>query len=157
GTNAGAGFDGLLISAGNSLVQGGVINRFSGDGISLITNDGNTLKCNRLGTNVAGNADLGNGGNGGLFSNSSCKTIQDNTISGNTLSGIRFVTSSNNIVKGNTIGLSTDGLTRIANNGGIAFFTSATGNLIGGTTAAERNIISGNNGVGISLRDAGVN
>lgn len=156
GTNAGAGLDGLLLSAGNSTVQGLIINRFSGDGISLITNGGNTVRCNRIGTNAAGNADLGNGGNGILVSSSSGNTISENTISGNSLSGIRFVTSSNNTVQGNIIGLSSDGLTRIGNSGGISFFTSGTSNLIGGTTAATRNIISGNTGAGISLRDAGI-
>jgi parallel beta-helix repeat protein len=138
------------------LVQGLVINRFSGDGISLITNGNNTIKCNRIGTNVAGNADLGNGANGLLVSSSSFNTIQNNTISGNSLSGIRFVTASDNIVQGNIIGLSSDGLTKIPNSGGIAFFTSGSFNVIGGTTAAKRNIISGNNGAGISLRDSNV-
>jgi parallel beta-helix repeat protein len=157
GTNAGGGLDGLLISAGNSLVQGLVINRFSGDGISLITNGNNTIKCNRIGTNAAGNTDLGNGANGILLSSSSFNTIQDNTISGNALSGIRLVTSSSNVVQGNIIGLSSDGLTKIANSGGIAFFTSGSSNVIGGTTAAKRNIISGNTGAGVSLRDAAVN
>src|SRR6185436_3773491 len=156
GTNAGAGFDGLLISAGDSLVQGLVINRFSGDGISLITNGNNTIKCNRIGTNVAGNTDLGNGSNGVLVSSSSFNTLQDNTISGNSLSGIRLVSASDNTVQGNIIGLSSDGLTKIPNSGGIAFFSSSNFNVIGGTTAAKRNIISGNNGVGISLRDASV-
>jgi len=153
GTNAGAGLDGLLISAGNSLVQGLVINRFNGDGISLITNGNNTIKCNRIGTNVAGNTDLGNGANGVLVSSSSFNTFQDNTISGNALSGIRFVSGSDNTVEGNIIGLSSDGLTKIPNSGGIAFFSSSNLNVIGGTTAAKRNIISGNNGAGITLRD----
>lgn len=157
GTNAGAGLDGLLLSGGNSTVQGLIINRFSGDGISLITNGGNTVRCNRLGTNAAGNADQGNGGNGLLVSSSSNNRISDNTISGNSLSGIRFVTASNNIVQGNIIGLSADGLTKIGNSsGGIGFFTTGVGNLIGGTTPAARNLISGNSGVGITLRDAGV-
>ncbi|MEW6129644.1 MAG: C25 family cysteine peptidase [Acidobacteriota bacterium] len=157
GTNAGAGLDGLLISAGNSTVQGLIINRFSGDGISLINNGGNTIRCNRLGTNAAGNADFGNNGNGVLVSSSSNNTISDNTISGNSLSGVRLVSSSNNLVQGNLIGLSADGLTKIGNSsGGISFFTLGTGNLIGGTTVAARNIISGNAGAGIALRDASV-
>ncbi|HZM89033.1 MAG TPA: right-handed parallel beta-helix repeat-containing protein, partial [Blastocatellia bacterium] len=157
GTNSGGGLDGLFINAGNCTVQGLIINRFSGDGISLITNGGNTVRCNRIGTNAAGNADLGNGANGVLVSSSSNNTISENTISGNGLSGVRFVSSSNNVVQGNTIGLSSNGLTKIGNSsGGIIFFTTGTANLIGGTTAAARNIISGNTGVGITLRDAGV-
>jgi parallel beta-helix repeat protein len=157
GTNAGAGLDGLLLSGGNSTVQGLIINRFSSDGISLITNGGNTVRCNRLGTNAVGNADLGNGGNGLLVSSSSNNTISDNTISGNSLSGIRFVNSSNNVVQGNIIGLSADGLTKIGNSsGGISLFTTGTGNLIGGATPPARNLISGNSGAGITLRDAGV-
>ena len=149
GTNVGAGPDGFLISAGDSMVQGLVINRFGGDGISLITNGNNTLRCNRIGTNVAGDVDLGNTGNGVLVSSSSANTIQDNTISGNSLSGIRFITASSNIVKGNIIGLSSDGLTRLGNGGGIALFTAGAANIIGGVTAADRNVISGNNGSGL--------
>lgn len=157
GTNASAGLDGLLLSAGNSTVQGLIINRFSGDGISLITNGGNTVRCNRIGTNAAGNMDLGNGGNGVLVSSSSNNSIFENTISGNSLSGIRFVTSSNNTVQGNIVGLSADGLTKIGNSaGGISIFSSGVSNLIGGTTTSARNIISGNTGAGIILRDAGV-
>ena len=157
GTNAGAGLDGLLISAGNSLVQGLIINRFSSDGISLITNGGNTVRCNRIGTNAAGNADLGNGGNGILASSSSSNTISENTISGNSLSGVRLVSSSNNTIQGNLIGLSADGLTAVGNSaGGVSLFTSGSGNLIGGATVAARNLISGNLGAGIALRDAGV-
>ena len=155
GTNAGAGLDGLLFSSSNSLVQGLVINRFNSDGITLLNGQNNTIRCNRIGVSVDGNTDLGNGGNGVLISGASGNTVSENTISGNTLSGIRFVSASSNTIQGNIIGLSSDGLMKIANSAGINFFTTGTGNLIGGPTAAARNVISGNN-VGLSIRDAGV-
>jgi len=57
-----------------------------------------------------------------------------------------------NIVDGNYIGLSTNG-TIAANALGI-FITSSANNRIGGPTAAERNVISGNTQRGMEIRDA---
>ncbi len=52
----------------------------------------------------------------------------------------------NNKLKGCYIGLGLDGVTDSGNNGhGIIINPTSTGNIIGGTTLAERNIISGNN------------
>src|SRR5712691_228796 len=49
GTLAGAGVDGLRITAGGSTVRGLIINRFSSDGIELATNGGNTIVGNIIG------------------------------------------------------------------------------------------------------------
>ena len=64
GTNAGAGANGLTITAGSSTVRGLVINRFSGDGIRLETGGNNTTAGNFIGTDSAGTSALGNAGNG---------------------------------------------------------------------------------------------
>lgn len=57
---------------------------------------------------------------------------------------------SNNVVTGSYIGLDPTGSTAVGNNQGVTIY-AGTGNRIGGTTAAERNVISGNayNGVEI--------
>ena len=49
-----------------------------------------------------------------------------------------------NVIVGNFIGTNIDGTQRIDNVDGVALRGSATGNRIGGTTAGERNVISGN-------------
>ena len=59
GSNAGAGASGLTITAGNSTVQGLVINRFGQNGVLLGTKGGNVLEGNFIGTDVTGTVDLG--------------------------------------------------------------------------------------------------
>ena len=84
-------------------------------------------------------------------------------MSGNASNGIELRTS-NNVVQGNVIGLAADGATDLGNagdgiriHGGIGSIPGATGNMIGGTTAAARNVVSGNTGHGIFLLDASNN
>ncbi|NJM40259.1 MAG: hypothetical protein HC853_05595 [Anaerolineae bacterium] len=77
------------------------------------------------------------------------------------LSGI-LVQSANNVIAGNYIGLDADGTTVARNNtsntvslGGIRIETGS--NTIGGLTAADRNVISGNLYSGIVLFGSGAN
>ena len=74
-----------------------------------------------------------------------------------------FIDTSNVTIIGNYIGTNAAGTAAAANAGdGVAIFSgtslaSANSNIVGGTTAAERNVISGNtgNGVGITAQDDG--
>jgi IPT/TIG domain/FG-GAP-like repeat/PKD-like domain len=67
--------------------------------------------------------------------------------------GIDVVHGSANTIQGNWIGLASDGVTVAANNTGIALGSGSSNNRIGGTAAADRNVISGNEvGVDISGR-----
>ncbi|MFN3404697.1 MAG: hypothetical protein ACK40G_11415, partial [Cytophagaceae bacterium] len=86
-----------------------------------------------------------------------------NIISDNDLAGIFFTqtTSAGNQVKGNIIGLNKDGTNIISGaiqETGVLIGTNAGANTIGGTSAGEGNIISGNDdgaslgGVGINIR-----
>jgi hypothetical protein len=87
-----------------------------------------------------------------------------NLISGNLGAGV-FVRGQSNVVQGNFIGTDVTGTLAIGNatlsvfTGGVVVsgFSSLPGsgtqNLIGGTTAAARNVISGNNGAGIVMGD----
>src|SRR5262249_11290497 len=59
------------------------------------------------------------------------------------------------VVQGNRIG-TVDGKTALPNLIGVFISFGATNNLIGGTTAAARNIISGNPGVGVRIEDNGL-
>jgi hypothetical protein len=66
-------------------------------------------------------------------------------------SGILLQTGGNNRIEGNFIGLDPMGTIARANKGGGIVLSDSSSNLIGGTTAAERNVISGNSFIGISL------
>ena len=84
---------------------------------------------------------------------------------GNVLSGIgiagRFLTqtgTTGNVVEGNDIGTNLNGTTALANaTYGVLINGGASGNLIGGSTAAARNIISGNTTYGIAITSSGTN
>lgn len=63
--------------------------------------------------------------------------------------GIRFGTFPSAAIKGNYIGLLPDGETAGPNGIGIQLRSSQTGNSLGGTNPADRNVISGNTGDGV--------
>ena len=50
-----------------------------------------------------------------------------------------------NLVEGNDIGTNSNSATGLGNYDGVEIDTGASSNTIGGTTAAARNVISGNN------------
>jgi hypothetical protein len=160
GSNAGSGTTALNITAGNSTVKGLVINRFNGYGISLQVNGQNVIAGNYFGLDSAGTISLPIGGVSLLVSTSG-NTIggttpaERNVISGYTNRGIYFAGSNatGNLVKGNYIGTDATGNAAIGNVSGI-WFDNAPGNTIGGTTSAERNVISGN-AEGISIYNSG--
>jgi hypothetical protein len=97
------------------------------------------------------------GGSGG-GSGSTIKGLIINRFSAN---GI-FLDSSNNTIQGNYIGTTADGMAAAGNGTeGVAVFsslpgTSSNNNIIGGTAAVNRNVISGNrSGVVINAQDGG--
>lgn len=160
GSNAGNNATALSIAAGNSTVKGLVINRFSAYGISLQINGQNVIAGNYFGLDSTGTTSLPIGGVS-LYVNTPGNTIggttpaERNVISGLNNRGIYFQGSdaTGNLVKGNYIGTDATGNAVIGNSSGIAF-DNAPGNTIGGTTPAERNIISGNS-EGISMTGSG--
>ena len=162
GAGAGAGVNGITITAGGSTVQGLVVNRFTGNGIYIDGNGNNTIAGNYIGVNAAGTAAAPN--NYGIYINSTSGNLiggsaasSRNVISGNTWSGIRIQTGgSNNTIRGNYIGTNAAGNASLPNNLGINLMGSS-GNTIGGTGAAEGNIISGNTNFGIQVADAANN
>jgi CSLREA domain-containing protein len=68
----------------------------------------------------------------------------------NGLAAAIVIESSGNAIKGNYIGVSHDGSTRSLNQDGIRI-VSGSNNIIGGSSLAERNLISGNNRYGIHI------
>jgi hypothetical protein len=157
GTNAG--FQaGLAISAGNSTVSGLIINRFSNEGILVLTNGGNVIRGNFIGTDSTGKLDRGNGVTGvALLSANNVvggTTPADaNLLSGNGFGGVSIlnVGSSGNRIEGNYIGTDDTGSAALANSGDGVRIVSAPGNTVGGTAAGTRNVVAFNTGSGVEV------
>lgn len=160
GTAAGASTNGLSFNGANCSVSGLIINRFSGYGINVDSFNGVTITGNYIGTNALGSAALGNGA-GGIRVNIGGTTIggtsanSGNVISGNTGNGIDIVSGSSTI-QGNFIGTNAAGTSAVANTGAGININAAGGNTMGGTSAAARNVISGNGAEGILITNSPV-
>ncbi len=124
----------------------------SGVVISGSTASGNSVSGNYIGTNAAGTGALGNTDSGVLIDGSSLNTVGGssaaarNVISGNTTSGVRIygAAASENTISANYIGTDATGAADLGNGGHGVYIDVAPSNTIGGTTAGERNVISGN-------------
>jgi hypothetical protein len=125
---------------------------------------GNVIEGNYIGTNAAGTTALPNGN--GIFLLRTVNVViggatagARNVISGNQLYGIRIsngsgVTGVGNLIEGNFVGTNAAGTAAVPNgaDGADGILLEETQNTtIGGTTAAARNIISGNIGDGVRI------
>ena len=114
-------------------------------GLILYTSINNTISGNIVGLNAAGTTALGNLGNG-IFLNGSCNynTLHQNVVSSNIGSGILLSQSSHNTITGNYCGLDQTGMFARGNQwDGIGLLNGSNYNMIGGKTAAARNVCSG--------------
>ena len=152
-------------AAGNTIggTTAGSGNLISGNGQGGLSLNGtgcndNLVQGNLIGTDASGRLALGNsfsgitifGANTNLIGGAT--TGARNIISGNKLAGIYITTnSSGNSVQGNFIGVDTLGTGAIGNAKNGLSIDSASFNIVGGTTAAARNIISGNTNHGIEI------
>jgi Astacin (Peptidase family M12A) len=126
---------------------------------------GNVILGNYIGTDASGSFAVPNLFGGiGIFTNGNGNIIGGtNSGAGNVISGnvganifLSGANVSNNIVEGNYIGLNAAGSAAITNLAdGIYLTAGANGNIIGGTNANARNVISGNEQYGIFISDAG--
>jgi hypothetical protein len=153
-------FDSLI--GGSGAGEGNLISGNSGAGISL--NGSHVIQGNRIGTDVTGTIDVGNGGAGiavgqqvtvggtaGTTPGGPC-TGACNLISGNGGDGIVAVAF--NTVQGNVVGLDVTGQKPLKNDGNgvvLGQYPGAGGNTLGGTNPAARNLISANGGNGVVL------
>lgn len=150
--------DGLDIGAGDVVVRGLVINRFTGDGIDVSGSfEGVRIEGNFIGTDATGTEDFGNGRTGvEVFNTDGSHTIggsspaSRNLISGNDNAGI-FITFGiqNNTVAGNLIGTDKDGGDLGNTHFGVAVSSSG-GNTIGGANSAANTIAFNGTGVGVT-------
>ncbi len=165
--NAGAGIVLQLAATDNTIGIPGAGNVVGGNtqsGIVFATGaSGNRVQANILGTDVGGTLDLGNGLNGvTIFQGATNNTIGGtapnvaNVIVGNAQFGVRIsdVGTTGNLVAGNLIGpsLGQSGLEHANDN--VRIEQGASGNTIGGPTAAARNVISGSLLFGVRIAGA---
>lgn len=174
GTNAAGtaaianGYAGVLITAGasaNTVGSGNVLSGNTNQGVAITGANGNIVSGNFIGTNAAGTGAIPNAYAGvQIFGGAQFNTIGGSTsaarniLSGNASQGatISGAGTSNNTIAGNYAGLNAAGTAALPNAyAGIQIFGDATNNTVGGTAPGSGNVLSGNNGQGVSLSDAG--
>ena len=120
------------------------------------------MQGNYIGTDQSGTQPLGNRGNGIFVLNALDNLIggsesgAGNLISGNLGNGIEIngSGSTGNAVQGDFIGLDVTGTHALPNASDGVVVAGASSNLIGGTSAAARNVVSGNVGNGVTVSNA---
>jgi hypothetical protein len=155
----------VINGASSNVILDNVISGNYSEGLRLADagTTANLIQGNYIGTDVTGVNPLPNNFAGlTIFSGAASNTIGGtfpaarNIISGNYYGFVAGNSgTSGNVMQGNYIGLGPDGFTAVPNFYGVLFSDGATNNFLGGTTAAARNVISGNNGSGVFLTDAG--
>jgi titin len=115
------------------------------------TTSGVVIQGNRIGTNAAGTAPLGNNGEGILASISGTASILGNVVGGNALNGIN-VNQGSFTIRGNSIGTDATGTVNLRNTWSGLYLTSPAACTVGGTGAGEGNVIAFN-----SRTDGGTN
>ncbi|HMS92661.1 MAG TPA: right-handed parallel beta-helix repeat-containing protein, partial [Candidatus Saccharibacteria bacterium] len=135
----------------------GSANVISGNGGSgMYVMESSTVQGNLIGTGYAGLTDLGNAGDGiVLFGDGNTvggsTTAARNIVSGNNTQGISLDTANSNTISGNFIGTDINGTADIGNTSNGVYVLNSTLATIGGDSASERNIISGNNNDGVQI------
>jgi hypothetical protein len=114
---------------------------------------GTSIAGNYIGTDVTGSLARGNGftgaGQSGILDASPNETVTNNLISGNTGIGL-MIDASGATVQGNRIGVNAGGRAALPNQGDGIYDVSDHA-VIGGPTAAARNVLSGNQEAGVEF------
>jgi titin len=157
------------IIGGEEILERNVISGNSEYGVYLedSSTDYNQVLGNFIGTDSTGTSAVANGYSGVSLQNGPQFNViggavagEGNVISGNSNNGVYIVNSGtdNNTISGNFIGLDATGTMDLGNNrDGILIQIGPQGNVIGGSSTAERNVISGNDDDGIYISDASSN
>ncbi len=166
-------FDGITISAASNTIGGttaaerNVIsdNHVSGIHLTGSSATGNHIQGNYIGTDAAGTSTFGSQQIGvnvvwGAHDNyiGGPSGGEGNVISGNWDIGVVLYGAGvdDNMIRGNRIGTDASGTAALPNGSGVTLENGAQNNVVGGATAGERNIISGN-AEGVTILDSGTN
>ena len=171
GTNLTGGYFACLAfvaGSGGSLVKGLAINRCKGAGISVVgVSGGIVIEGDFLGTDPTGTVAHGNGLYGVIMDGGSTGVTVGGTapaarnlISANAIAGIGFgndsaAGGSGHLIQGNFIGTNAAGTASLGGGQtGVSMAYGVSNTTVGGTTAAARNVISGNGSRGIILSNS---
>ncbi|HEY8399836.1 MAG TPA: T9SS type A sorting domain-containing protein [Cytophagaceae bacterium] len=146
---------------GRSVYARNIVGGMTHIGVELDYHGGDTVMNNYIGTNKTGTAALKNRVGLMLYVNANNHVIgtngdgvddhlEGNLISGNQV-GMEIYGSHNNKISGNLIGTDFSGLNALPNENNGFVNNNSNNNIIGGSLAAERNIISGNLHNGIAI------
>jgi hypothetical protein len=168
GTNCSS--DCFDIRSDGNVIQGlAVYSCTPGAGFGIYGAHHNTIAGNHIGTDAEGNDGLGCSASGVFINGGAAGPATNNTIGGSTpaernvISGninfggilIRGIQATGTVVSGNYIGTDIHGKAALGNAWvGIYLCENANGNTVGGDSAGERNVISGNGAAGVALSDA---
>jgi uncharacterized protein (TIGR03437 family) len=135
--------------------EGNLVSNNGVNGINLYGPEceGNRIVGNRIGTDAAGHRASGNTWHGIFIGEGAVNNeIRGNLISGNGADGIALngATVQGNVIAGNVIGTDASGLSAVPNRGN-GIFVGGPGNIIGGPSISDRNVISGNQNHGIGF------
>ena len=155
GSQAGAGANGFDLAAPGSTIEGLAIGNFSGNGIQVEASAaGATIEGDYIGTDLSGTVALAN--LNGILVNGASNTViggltgmpgfgAGNIISGNSNENVFVLDATGTLIEGNLIGLDATGNNALHVDGGDGvLLQGGSDNTVGGTTAAVRNVISGN-------------
>jgi titin len=165
---------GILAAGGSGNIIGGtapgagnVIGGVSGDGIEIDDSgapsgtDNYLIQGNLFGTDATGTLNFGNAIGILLEGNAVTQGVANTTVSGNVIDNeflvgveIYGIAANNNVVEGNLIGTDPTGTQAHGNGVGVEVAGGAIDNTVGGTTAAARNVISGNSDEGLVIADS---
>ncbi|MHB1557124.1 MAG: beta strand repeat-containing protein [Isosphaeraceae bacterium] len=133
-------------------------------GVLVFASNDNVVDGDFIGTDATGTLAQGNVDGVAIAHASSDNTIGGttataaNVISGNSFDGVQISDSgtTGNVVEGDFLGTNSNGTAAVPNDrAGVTIQAGATGNIIGGTSVADRNIISGNTQYGVWIIDDG--
>ena len=138
---------------------------FQAQEVSVQSVNGVSIKGNFIGTNIAGSQSLSDGYAGIQIAGGSNNTVggttaaDRNIVSGQTVDNIEIYgsTATGNLVQGNFAGTDVTGTRSLNSDGvGVVLANYTSGNTVGGTTAAARNVVSGNlDGIEIDVTSTG--
>jgi hypothetical protein len=159
------GENGLESAAPNCVFRGLVINRFPNHALYIGAATGNRIEGCYIGTNAAGTAavpypdgfgdgvHLATGADNAIIGGTS--PAARNVISGNTDTGV-WTEADNGVIQNNYLGTNAAGTVGVSNfYDGIFIAAGGSNNLVGGTQATMRNIISANVSSGVCIEEFG--
>jgi len=165
GTSGVPNTNGIYITGGGNTVRDSVISGNSQFGIWVRGAPSNQIFGNKIGTDPKGMTAVPNSEVGIYMSATAANNTiggtsdaKRNIISGNGYAGMIITCEGpvDNVVEGNYIGVDVSGATALANGVfGVQIRGGSIGNVIGGTTASARDIISGSGYYGVGIGESG--